>query len=766
MEDNSLNIIVSLQDEASTELSSMVETMTSTLSDMADTFATVSSESESSIGSMQSGVATQLNDMASDLNSLIADFDKLPEAIQNSVMEAGGSFDTMATAIEDATATSSEAMDAFAMDVVKNIGLINATMDAMADNTATQTGKMNAGLLAIGALAAGTFSKISGIVSDSTAAADQWNQESAAVAQTLKDTGSSIPLSQVQAYAVQMQQNTAFTQQQALAAADVILKYKDLQGSYQGILSSAADAAVAQGEASGTLGNLGAAAKLVGDAMENPIQGLSRLQQIGIVLTPQQAALAKTLATGTTITTKNAEAVALTAAQTSALTDKITKEKSELAILNEEHTKSVAVLTTKGNTVANLSDKQNAAAVANDKHALAVKNLTEEIQKNQATLAAGTTGKTKEVSTKTSTGPDVAGADALVKGALGNISGLAEQSYAAADGIDHLKQEMNGASTSLGESFIPLTNKLNELLKPIVSGLQAFTSKFPGLSAGIILVVGGLVGLLAFFAILGFTLPLLSTGFAALGITMAVAFSPITLIIIAVAVLIAIVAEIIIHWSQVSAFFIKMWDDIKKLWTEGVAYVKQAWDNLWNGARQLVNSIWGTIKDDVQEGWDWLEQIFDKAGAVLTSAWKALWSGLGSVVTDIWEGVKAIIKDAINSIISLINDVINSINSVMSKAAGVLHLSAPQIPDIPLLANGGIVNQATLAIIGEAGPEAVIPLSQMGNLSGGGQGTQGQNVVININNPSVRNNQDIDELRKMVDRALRPLLVNTKIAHI
>ena len=42
------------------------------------------------------------------------------------------------------------------------------------------------------------------------------------------------------------------------------------------------------------------------------------------------------------------------------------------------------------------------------------------------------------------------------------------------------------------------------------------------------------------------------------------------------------------------------------------------------------------------------------------------------------------------------------------------------LPDIPLLADGGIVNSATLAVIGEAGPEAVVPLDRMrGGLPGG-----------------------------------------------
>lgn len=45
---------------------------------------------------------------------------------------------------------------------------------------------------------------------------------------------------------------------------------------------------------------------------------------------------------------------------------------------------------------------------------------------------------------------------------------------------------------------------------------------------------------------------------------------------------------------------------------------------------------------------------------------------------------------------------------------------------VPALAEGGIVNKPTLALIGEAGPEAVVPLSKMG-------GSQGNTYNINVN---------------------------------
>ena len=53
------------------------------------------------------------------------------------------------------------------------------------------------------------------------------------------------------------------------------------------------------------------------------------------------------------------------------------------------------------------------------------------------------------------------------------------------------------------------------------------------------------------------------------------------------------------------------------------------------------------------------------------------------------------------------------------------------VPDIPMLADGGIVTGPTLAMIGEGRePEAVIPLSKMGSMGFGGGST---NITVNVN---------------------------------
>jgi hypothetical protein len=74
---------------------------------------------------------------------------------------------------------------------------------------------------------------------------------------------------------------------------------------------------------------------------------------------------------------------------------------------------------------------------------------------------------------------------------------------------------------------------------------------------------------------------------------------------------------------------------------------------------------------------------------------------------------------------------------------------------IPAMAEGGIVNRPTLALIGEAGPEAVVPLSKMG--AGGGD------VNINVNGglaTSAEIGQTVLNALRAYQRSAGPLNLN------
>jgi hypothetical protein len=96
-----------------------------------------------------------------------------------------------------------------------------------------------------------------------------------------------------------------------------------------------------------------------------------------------------------------------------------------------------------------------------------------------------------------------------------------------------------------------------------------------------------------------------------------------------------------------------------------------------------------------------------------------------------------VIKGYFETLYGFYKGIFNGIAKLWNNTVGKLSFKVPDwvpglggkgfdVPNIPMLADGGIVTSATLAMIGEKGPEAVIPLDRMSQMGG-------NNVTINVN---------------------------------
>lgn len=149
--------------------------------------------------------------------------------------------------------------------------------------------------------------------------------------------------------------------------------------------------------------------------------------------------------------------------------------------------------------------------------------------------------------------------------------------------------------------------------------------------------------------------------------------------------------------QPISNFFSGMWDKLKK-------GASSAWEG--------IKSVFGSVAD-------WFKNIFSKAWQKV----KDVFSTGGQIFSGIKDGIINAFKAVVNVIIRGINKVIavplNGLNGVLDKIQNVSFLGiqpfswvswrAP-IPQIPELAQGGVVKKATTAVVGEAGEEAIVPL--------------------------------------------------------
>jgi hypothetical protein len=161
----------------------------------------------------------------------------------------------------------------------------------------------------------------------------------------------------------------------------------------------------------------------------------------------------------------------------------------------------------------------------------------------------------------------------------------------------------------------------------------------------------------------------------------------------------------------------------------------------------------------LEQKFHWIEAITAAFGA----GWSVLWDGMVWVVQGAANLITGIMDSIVGGIRWAVNAVIDGAN-MMIRGLNMLNFSVPDwvpliggssigfsLSQIPRLAEGGVVTQPTIAMIGEAGPEAVVPLS------GGNAGMGG--VTIKIDKMEVRNDQDIQkigrELYTLIDRTNR-----------
>jgi hypothetical protein len=173
--------------------------------------------------------------------------------------------------------------------------------------------------------------------------------------------------------------------------------------------------------------------------------------------------------------------------------------------------------------------------------------------------------------------------------------------------------------------------------------------------------------------------------------------------------------------------------------------------------------MWDGIKNTASNGIALAGNIISLGLIPIKVAFEGLKFAAMAVFSFIFNFVKTMLSGTINFFVNAINRLIGLIN-VAIRAYNKIPIAPdiPQVPSIPQvkLAKGGIVTDATIALIGEAGPEAVVPLSgpYMPDFlqgDGGGGGTT-INIQIDaglVSSPDQVGQQIIEAIRRAERRS-------------
>ncbi len=195
-------------------------------------------------------------------------------------------------------------------------------------------------------------------------------------------------------------------------------------------------------------------------------------------------------------------------------------------------------------------------------------------------------------------------------------------------------------------------------------------------------------------------------------------------------------------WEAVKSVISGVWAAIKTIVSAAINSVATTISTVHNSIKTNFSTVWQTIKTTVSTIINAVRTTISSVMATIqtgistalssikagwNNAWESMKSTVIGIFNAIWSGIKGTINTILGGVEKMANGVINALNGMIN-ALNKLKFDVPDwVPEIggksfglniptignvsiPKLAKGGIVDRATIAMIGEAGKEAVVPL--------------------------------------------------------
>ena len=316
------------------------------------------------------------------------------------------------------------------------------------------------------------------------------------------------------------------------------------------------------------------------------------------------------------------------------------------------------------------------------------------------------------------------------------------------DSIDTMKLLGSVAFAQVGSQ---LAGYLAPALEKVVDLVGKFANWLSKLSPETLTVIATIAGLLAVLAPLLITIGKVATGIGAIikvvnllsgsvGLLSSGALLPV------IAVIAAVVAAGVLlykNWDKIKTTAKNVGNSIKSVWTN----IKTSISNTINGIKTAISNGWDSIKTNTASMWN---AIKEKVTSPFTKAKEK--------ISGIIEKIKDFFPISLGKLFKGIKLPHFEVEWSTVKALGT-SIDFPSGFDINWYKNGGIFDSPTLAGIGEAGPEAVVPLDKfwdkLDNMSTG-------EITINVY-PSAGMNET--ELARKVEQALATVQRRRNLAH-
>ncbi|MGT2964207.1 hypothetical protein [Streptococcus acidominimus] len=180
----------------------------------------------------------------------------------------------------------------------------------------------------------------------------------------------------------------------------------------------------------------------------------------------------------------------------------------------------------------------------------------------------------------------------------------------------------------------------------------------------------------------------------------------------------AILRALGIDVDELIGEFQRWWDDIVRIFKD----LGKWFGERWNDIKNALSAADTWIGEKFSEAFEAVKRAFKDIGSFFSGVWdtvKGIFVNAGQAVGD---AVGGAFRGAVNAVLGTIENVVNGFIDMINGVIGIIN-ALPGVSlgyiggvSLPRLARGGIVDSPTVAMIGEAGKEVVMPLENTGFL--------------------------------------------------
>lgn len=165
----------------------------------------------------------------------------------------------------------------------------------------------------------------------------------------------------------------------------------------------------------------------------------------------------------------------------------------------------------------------------------------------------------------------------------------------------------------------------------------------------------------------------------------------------------------------------KAWEGIEKIFNGFNNFLETIFTTDWSRLLGALGEPLNVLCRSISSIWEGIKKVFNGIITFITGVfsgnWEQAWEGIKDIFGGIFDMLAGLVKAPINAVIGIINEAINLINKIGFEVPDWVPFIGGEefkidIPKLEYLAQGGVVNKATLGVFGEAGTEAVIPLKR------------------------------------------------------